>query len=1154
MIEKEVRKEEDQANGETQDIPAPPPIVPNKGVRKQKLTTDEEHEKEVKALEYTPSSSSSYTYYSKPESKNETGFSGLSNQGATCYLNSLLQSLYMTPTVRKTLYEWRYKADKHGTAERSIPYQLQKLFARMDCSKKRAQKTTDLTTSFGWNRSDSFVQHDVNELCHILFDAIDKSFYPQLYKYRSALSKAPHDKGKIDEKFKNVTLEDALLSDKYAGVMIDYLHAKNVSDKEGKPIGRTRFDRFMDIQLVVHGMDDVRKSLKAYIEPEMMDGDNQWYCEALDKKVDAVKGIQFKTFPDILTLHLKRFDYDRRTWQPIKLGHKVAFPFDLDMSPYLTTMEAYKDQNKIDYVYELYSVMIHSGSVNAGHYYAYIKDFESDNWYEFNDSRVSPITTDDIKKMYGDDDGSRYHSTNAYMLMYRRKGTSENVSREELIKKIPEEILHKIEEENVEFDESAKAYEKQQSMMKVNVYYKLKSETTTVIKLKDDESSSGSSSDSDSDDQIALDSMFEPGPTMSYSHHSVLRGCQKIPFNIEKSLPLKDFLKQVREKLSQYDFWGDHAIEDIRLRESDHDALGRCFDGQEDEPLSSLNLSEWTPLYLQTKPSGEDWPVEHRSIPLHVEFFTDVEERNMPYQSFNVNPDDTLLAFKKLILEERPSFAKSDDLSLLLLTKREYRLSKCDTYVDQDDKVLERDLSIEEHDRFLAEWVSSPTEESPAIAHLKWKEASVGVNFSHPDDPESFSHHLRIDKTKSVAELKAALSAALSLDDSRIRLWSHSRSKVFRASELEKSITSSYLIYDNCNLKLDIGDPFSSNDFMLDVYYYDSKEALRKRLDESKKKNQEYVAAGVTTRSRPVAAFRERYNLPRYFSNQEFTKIDSFHVSSTQPLSELRASFADRISVDPSELRIRLKKQHTFAPGAVLVGDDSPIGSLVSLSERTSFCISHVPSSPPISKGDVLVSVYLWNRGAWKLGPPFEFIFHPQSDDSSDSFKKQLLDHLGDSCSIPIESLGLTTAPYGFSRFHRKECSMTADRPFESSYEHLLSDPLNLSDGDILLYCDLRIPKREIPTTTAVSSSSSYPSIHRSSSSSSREPSLKISTEFDDDFSSDSPQKKLEDNPTQKKIEEEEDVKAAQKKIEDNFSDEKKVDVSSPPHQIISDS
>ena len=41
------------------------------------------------------------------------------------------------------------------------------------------------------------------------------------------------------------------------------------------------------------------------------------------------------------------------------------------------------------YVYELFSVLVHSGGAAGGHYYAYIKDIASDTWFTFNDATVS---------------------------------------------------------------------------------------------------------------------------------------------------------------------------------------------------------------------------------------------------------------------------------------------------------------------------------------------------------------------------------------------------------------------------------------------------------------------------------------------------------------------------------------------------------------------------------------------------------------------------------------------------------------------------------------------------------------------------------------------------------------------------------------------
>lgn len=43
------------------------------------------------------------------------------------------------------------------------------------------------------------------------------------------------------------------------------------------------------------------------------------------------------------------------------------------------------------YIYELFSIMIHSGSASGGHYYAYIKDFEKNQWFCFNDQSVTKV-------------------------------------------------------------------------------------------------------------------------------------------------------------------------------------------------------------------------------------------------------------------------------------------------------------------------------------------------------------------------------------------------------------------------------------------------------------------------------------------------------------------------------------------------------------------------------------------------------------------------------------------------------------------------------------------------------------------------------------------------------------------------------------------
>ena len=106
-----------------------------------------------------------------------TGYVGLANQGATCYLNSLLQSLFMTPEFRNAIYNYvQSKALKEEDLVECIPYQLQKLFIQLQTSKDRAVSTTAITRSFGWTRADAFQQHDVQELLRVLFDALEQEW------------------------------------------------------------------------------------------------------------------------------------------------------------------------------------------------------------------------------------------------------------------------------------------------------------------------------------------------------------------------------------------------------------------------------------------------------------------------------------------------------------------------------------------------------------------------------------------------------------------------------------------------------------------------------------------------------------------------------------------------------------------------------------------------------------------------------------------------------------------------------------------------------------------------------------------------------------------------------------------------------------------
>ncbi|KAL6735927.1 hypothetical protein Aduo_006326 [Ancylostoma duodenale] len=367
-----------------------------------------------------------------PLDENGHKYVGLINQAMTCYLNSLVQSLYMTPEFRNAIYKWEYRSSGKSSTNvgereaRSIPYQIQKLFLLLQTSDLASLETKDLTASFGWSSSEAYDQHDVQELCRLMFDALELKW-----------------KGTQNEK---------LIQTLYRGKMQDFVKCLKCGRENVRP------DVFLDLPLAVkpfgavEAFHSVEEALRAFITPELLDGSNQYFCESCNSKQDAHKGLRITEFPYLLTIQLKRFDFDYNTMHRIKLNDRMTFPDVLDLNPFVSSPSMCDDMlphgespgsaanseafivgqqldrdhvNKLlkrgEYVYELFSVMVHQGSAAGGHYFAHIKNMDQGRWYCFNDTRVEPVGPEEISKSFGGSYGGWSTSnTNAYMLMYRK--------------------------------------------------------------------------------------------------------------------------------------------------------------------------------------------------------------------------------------------------------------------------------------------------------------------------------------------------------------------------------------------------------------------------------------------------------------------------------------------------------------------------------------------------------------------------------------------------------------------------------------------------------------------------------------------------------------------------------------------------------------
>lgn len=84
------------------------------------------------------------------------------------------------------------------------------------------------------------------------------------------------------------------------------------------PTDNSTFFLWLDIQLNVKNLTNLEESFKDYIQVETLEGENKYNAEGYGLQ-DAKKGVIFESFPPVLHLQLKRFEYDMQRDQNVKV-------------------------------------------------------------------------------------------------------------------------------------------------------------------------------------------------------------------------------------------------------------------------------------------------------------------------------------------------------------------------------------------------------------------------------------------------------------------------------------------------------------------------------------------------------------------------------------------------------------------------------------------------------------------------------------------------------------------------------------------------------------------------------------------------------------------------------------------------------------------
>ncbi|MEJ1272831.1 ubiquitin specific peptidase 35 [Cricetulus griseus] len=321
-------------------------------------------------------------FYPRLMAKSDTGKIGLINLGNTCYVNSVLQALFMASDFRHCVLRL--------TENNSQPLmtKLQWLFAFLEHSQRPAISPENFLSASWTPWFSPGTQQDCSEYLKYLLDRLheeEKTGTRICQKLKQSSLPSPPE----ELPSSNATSVEKMFGGKIV-TRICCLHCLNVSSREEAftdlslafpPPERCRHRRLGSVMLPTEDVRaqelalaprapgaqrqrkhcvtgdapctglDIEDLVNYFLSPERLTAENRYYCESCASLQDAEKVVELSQGPRYLILTLLRFSFDLRTMRRRKILDDVTIPL-------LLRLPLAGGQGQ---AYDLCSVVVHSG-------------------------------------------------------------------------------------------------------------------------------------------------------------------------------------------------------------------------------------------------------------------------------------------------------------------------------------------------------------------------------------------------------------------------------------------------------------------------------------------------------------------------------------------------------------------------------------------------------------------------------------------------------------------------------------------------------------------------------------------------------------------------------------------------------------------------